>query len=209
MGQYYRALLISDDGAVNIGVPYDFDNGYKLMEHSWIGNPFVDVIAGVLYEQPMRLAWVGDYSTDIGSAFEFGNGFIKSKEEFLPFYHLTWDEKAKTKRITKNSDAYSIDINTPFGFIVNESKGCFIDLNKYINVNKGKGDWCIHPLPLLTSVGNGLGGGDYRGSVGINNVGIWAFDRISISNLKPCNIKEVEYRFTEAEQEDAEDVLLF
>lgn len=202
MGQYYRALLISDDGNINIGVPYDFDNGYKLMEHSWIGNSFVDAVAEMLYEQPMRLAWIGDYATDLLTPYEFGSGYIKSKKEFIPFYHLAWDDEGGKKRITKES-VNQAGIKKPYDFIINETKGCFIDINKYINVNKENDGWCIHPLPLLTSIGNGLGGGDFRAEyVGIENVGTWAFDRISTSNLRPCNIEEVEYRFAETEQED-------
>ena len=42
----------------------------------------------------------------------------------------------------------------------------------------------IHPLPLLTSVGNGRGGGDYRGTLQ-DEVGTWAGDLIETQDVKP------------------------
>jgi hypothetical protein len=38
----------------------------------------------------------------------------------------------------------------------------------------------VHPLPLLTCSGNGRGGGDY--CLDDERVGIWAFDRIGITD---------------------------
>jgi hypothetical protein len=55
---------------------------------------------------------------------------------------------------------------------------------------------CINPLPLLTACGNGLGGGDYRGTM-MNAVGAWAFDEIEFTFDKPDDYAEVKYDFTE------------
>lgn len=41
MGQYYRPVCILDDRLESIS-SYDYDNGAKLMEHSYIGNNFVE-----------------------------------------------------------------------------------------------------------------------------------------------------------------------
>ena len=43
MGQYYQPLLIDDSGSMITAYSHDFDNGLKLMEHSWIGNNFVKI----------------------------------------------------------------------------------------------------------------------------------------------------------------------
>jgi hypothetical protein len=48
--------------------------------------------------------------------------------------------------------------------------------------------WCIHPLPLLTCIGNGYGGGDYMRptpSSDYDMVGAWAWDEISIEDDSP------------------------
>ena len=52
MGQYYVPVILNGTGGKVIGSfsPYDYQNGMKLMEHSYIGNQLVDaVIAKALY----------------------------------------------------------------------------------------------------------------------------------------------------------------
>lgn len=195
MGQYYTPLLIGNDGKAMIASAHDFDNGIKLMEHSWIGNDFVNAVLSFLYENPMRVAWIGDYATDIGKPFEFGDGFINSFKEFKPYYDMAWTENEVT-RIAHDTKPYELDFEHTHGFLVNETKGIYIDLEKYIAANRDR-SWCIHPLPILTCIGNGLGGGDFNGAVGGEDVGTWAFDYVSITNLRPCSIREEEYHFSE------------
>ena len=59
----------------------------------------------------------------------------------------------------------------------------YIDLKKVYSLNNGN----IHPLPLLTAVGNGRGGGDYHGNgvTNLNMVGIWAGDLLQIVEQVP------------------------
>ena len=40
MGQYYMPTLIAEDGTVSTLYSHQYDNGLKLMEHSYIGNRF-------------------------------------------------------------------------------------------------------------------------------------------------------------------------
>jgi hypothetical protein len=54
----------------------------------------------------------------------------------------------------------------------------------------------IHPLPLLTADGNGRGGGDYNGE-GIDHVGTWARDRISLMKEIPEDFTEITPNFDE------------
>ena len=38
MGQYYMPLLIGSDKKILRFYSHHYDNGLKLMEHSWVGN---------------------------------------------------------------------------------------------------------------------------------------------------------------------------
>ena len=69
-------------------------------------------------------------------------------------------------------------------------------MEKYVSDNNKNG-WCINPIPLLTSIGNGHGGGDYRGDDPNSDVGSWAFDKIYITALRPGSMEEIMYYFAE------------
>ena len=61
-------------------------------------------------------------------------------------------------------------------------------------------EWCVHPLPLLTCIGNDLGGGDYRYPTKDSTtdlVGTWAFDKISIQDDLIPFYKEITPVFKE------------
>jgi hypothetical protein len=60
MGQYYKAIFLSNDG--NISRWTDSQGGSKLMEHSYTNDPFVLFIQRKLYRHPRRLVWAGDYA---------------------------------------------------------------------------------------------------------------------------------------------------
>ena len=73
-----------------------------------------------------------------------------------------------------------------------------MDCSKY--AENSKGTWGIlHPLTLLTAVGNGMGGGDFNGKTREmeDNVGIWAWNLLEIKDTKPLGYNEVEYTFIE------------
>jgi hypothetical protein len=59
-----------------------------------------------------------------------------------------------------------------------------------------KDGWKIHPLPLLTCEGNGRGGGDY-GGIDRYLVGLWARNRISVSNDIPDGYEELLFTLHE------------
>lgn len=95
--------------------------------------------------------------------------------------------------------------------IVNHTKKQYIDLGEWWELchfyDKYNGyDWCIHPLPLLTACGNGLGGGDYCG-LNEKMCGYWAFDYIGVYHKN--NTKKYEkfqdmkgFRFIEGTDEE-------
>lgn len=65
MGQYYMPLLIGSDKKILRFYSHNYNNGLKLMEHSWVGNNFVNAVLGYIKDNPMRVAWVGDYSDSV------------------------------------------------------------------------------------------------------------------------------------------------
>ena len=192
MGQYYRPLMIFEDGEERSAYSHAFDNGLKLMEHSWIGNNFVNAVLHEIEDRPARIAWMGDYATDaVEDGCNFGDGYITSVEAFLEKYNGVWGEYRSVQDISPETPQYKLDLDSAGCYLVNATKKCYIDIEEYIRRNSVRdrygmsGVWCINPLPLLTCIGNGMGGGDYRGEAGMGDVGSWAFDKIYITYLRP------------------------
>ena len=158
MGQYYKAYIESAEG-VSVLYSWDYGSGLKLMEHSWLGNDFVNAAYTLIEDNPSKVAWVGDYSTDVGVDEEV--------------YRICWGDGDNEVSIKPN-DYFK---NGAEGYLVNITKKQYIDLAEYEKLATDKDGWCINPLPLLTAIGNGLGGGDYRGG-NQHMVGYWYMDRI-------------------------------
>lgn len=178
MGQYYRPIL-GDKYGLNCKV-YDrtVDGEYtlaKLLEHSWWRNPFVNAFSENLYEEPGRVCWVGDYA-DEPEDFCFSN----CSAFYVPCYRAIWGDKVKLQTIL--STGFTLDEK----FLVNYDTKEYVDLEEYKKLSVDKHGWVIHPLPLLTAVGNDRGGGDFHeGNTGYENVGMWAWHLISIADKVP------------------------
>lgn len=56
MGQYYMPTLIAKGGTISTLYSHDYDNGLKLMEHSYIGNTFVSAVCTQIWKKPTKLA---------------------------------------------------------------------------------------------------------------------------------------------------------
>ena len=224
MGQYYVAYVRNDEGekvfcpqnavymtkngiedSTKIGNRswdekdpnswYNNFSGLKLMEHSWLENDFVNGVLEAIWDKPARVAWVGDYADD---EYDFDEYYTKE------VYEAAWGE---TKKPELPFDEVPTIHRT--GFIVNHDKGQYIDLERYAKASAScpswdKGNtWVTHPLPLLTAIGNGRGGGDYWGT---NNglVGSWAMDSIVFTLERPTAFTEVDYskfRFVEGQED--------
>ena len=190
MGQYYRPIL-GDQYGLNCKV-FDrtVDNEYtfaKLLEHSWWLNSFVDSFSEFLYNEPSRVCWVGDYA-DEPDDFDFPN----CSAFYVPCYKEVWGETVSTISIV--STDFSIDGK----FLLNHDTKQFIDLNEYKKLSKDKRCWVIHPLPLLTAVGNDRGGGDFHyGNTGYENVGIWAWHLLSFADKPPKDFSKIRIVFKE------------
>lgn len=181
MGQYYKAIILGSAGSKEFVrlwfSPFSFGNGCKLMEHSYINNRYVSAVENLLSPDGMfymsRLVWAGDYA-DKEADLDVNLYSLALEDEDSPPSDLGRWSASKSQTVVSRSTEC-------FRYIVNHSKKLFVDKEKLTSN--------IHPLPLLTSEGNGRGGGDYGGSSEL--VGSWARDLISVERLAPC---AVEYK---------------
>jgi GDP-D-mannose dehydratase len=60
MGQYYKAVFLSNDGKI-IGWAKSF-GGVKMMEHAFQDEPVVRFIQDKIYNKPTSIVWAGDYA---------------------------------------------------------------------------------------------------------------------------------------------------
>ena len=182
MGQYFKPIILGEkpkDGeheTVKVWMySHSYDNGLKLMEHSYQGNNFVSTFEKELTRRgnhyKSRVVWAGDYAEE-----EPGLKIIEEgKEHDANLYSLCNDENEIKPKVAKTDD---------YPFIVNHTKKQFVDKNKVPEIQDWEGVK-IHPLPLLTSEGNGQGGGDFRGEDENQIIGSWARDVISIEKESP------------------------
>ena len=199
MGQYYKVFTKEGNGKIvvyNRKVIVDGKEEYtpaKLTEHSWFLNDFVNAICEKIYlsDRPFKLIWMGDYAKDIT---DFNKA---SRKTFLRYHDKCW--KHDEKGVAINASGFTL-YNL---FIVNHTKKEYFDCTQYFNrsVMKSKyGDWCLHPIPLLTCVGNGLGCGDYTHPTEDSTfdlVGTWALDEISITDNPIAEYEEIYPLFKE------------
>lgn len=174
MGQYYRPVLKNKAGHILVLNRY-VDGQFtmaKLTEHSWWENTFVSTVTKMLYHEPMRIAWVGDYADDVGT------------ELAKKLHRIAWGDDVDGEGV--EADEMLLDGK----FILNHTKKLFLNCDMYKRDCTDEDGWTLHPLPLLTAIGNGHGGGDY---IGINeqNVGCWAFDEIEISDIVPKDYQPI------------------
>ena len=182
MGQYYKPISIDKKQYV---YSHEYDNGLKLMEHSWIGNQFVGVVEDLIAEggdwHGDRIVWAGDYADE-------------EKNRKSNLFSLT--EKADSKihpEPTKNKYRYVLNMDTKE--YVDTKK---IPLSDVYEENGKEWPFTIHPLPLLTCEGNGRGGGDFHKDDPL--VGIWARNRVSVSTRKPKGYTEIEFNLFEGNE---------
>lgn len=185
MGQYYKNVILKKDYKTTETNPtivslfaHDYNNGLKLMEHSWVGNHFVkSAMQLIALYKGYPFVWCGDYADE---TFTDKNG--KSANAYMLAYTMTPFELEK---LVKEND-----IEEDYKYIVNYTKREYIKIPEY-----DEDKWEIHPLPLLCADGNGLGSSDYRGN-NMDKVGIWAYDRIGVTNKRP-HYKRIKINFEE------------
>ena len=162
MGQYYKPTSVDKMESL---YSHDYRSMSKLMEHSYIGNGFVEIAEFMLSPKgdwyKNKFVWAGDYADEEESG---NNLYTDAKEIKLDNY----PEESSGR------------------YIVNHTKREFVDKDI---VPKDPEGWKVHPLPLLTCEGNGRGGGDYRRDNDF--IGDWARDKISIEKEEPKDFLEI------------------
>ncbi len=178
MGQYYSAYL-EKSGKKD---EYEVYAGSKLMEVALLDGEYMTFIMSKLIDSPCLVAFIGDYAREPDDVF---GPFTHA--EYMVRYNRTWENDSYwTKRVSgetlkKNSEEYGERVSE--SFVLNNTKGVYIDMGRYaLSAWRDRYGRFIHPLPLLTSCGNGRGCGDYGvwSSSLMEKVGTWAFDEISV-----------------------------
>lgn len=173
MGQYYVAIIMDAAGRFIRAWfnPHNYEYGAKLTEHSSVKSAFVAAVSqqicptGALYR--CAVAWAGDYAP-------MEEGMDVNLYDSID---LVPNQK---KGISATATAPTAS-TAAYPFLVNWSKLLYVDTRKESNFS---------PLPLLTAEGNGLGGGDYRGS-SMELVGTWARDELSFESAVPPDFTEI------------------
>jgi hypothetical protein len=177
MGQYYLPIILSPDPeAKNAdGLPlilgyflsFDFGNGLKLMEHSYLGNNFVDYVVSQLMPgapfHKCRVVWQGDYANPEPDVNIQLHGYCNEHEEL----HIRPEKRVSASTVPGAN------------FLVNYSKSQYVDFSHITDTD-------IHPLPLLTWETHGGGGGDFRGSDPQGLCSSWARDVIGAEAELPA-----------------------
>ena len=160
MGQYYTPIIKRGE-TFKTFYSHDYGEGLKLMEHSYQGNWFVSTVLNQLVNNPGELAWVGDYAKleDVEPTKQ------SLAKEFINMQNKKYSKPKVVKKLKEE-------------IFINHSKKEYFILSQ-TPIKEDEDGFKIHPLPLLTAIGNGKGGGDYRG-VNDSLVGKWALDLIEI-----------------------------
>lgn len=156
MGSYYKPVIADTKTFVTKTFnPHDYDNGYKLMEHSYLENYFMSTIMNQLAE-PAEYIHLCDY------------------HEPDRIYENTWDDLPDDSKPEENN-------NHP-GFIMNHTNKSFIDFIELKKLYKEKSiEWPIHPIPILcNSEEQSSGGGDYHPVDSRRST--WASNTLQVTN---------------------------
>lgn len=193
MGQYYNPSILKKNwktakNPVCVALKcYDFGNGAKLMEHSYIGNSFVRsvefLLANMFNGNPF--VWVGDYADHVETRTGEHDIYTDAGRYIYKDYDGDCDGNSKAYEALRGTipampewkegqvwDPY--ETIPYYKYLVNYTK------KQYCIIPKIKKGWQVHPLPLLTCSGNGRGCGDYRFED--KRIGSWAYDKIGITN---------------------------
>lgn len=197
MGQYYLPIFLdkkteSSEKILGFMSPHRYNDGAKLLEHSWIRNHFVNTVEKQLSPRGMyskkRLVWAGDYA-DIEPELDDFSRESNLYQQCLPSLEIK-------PEVVKDSMKYR--------YLLNHTKKQFVDKlkapvnNIWTDDNRKTYEYKIHPLPLLTCEGNGRGGGDYVGGKSTDEyIGLWARDSISVGNRVPAEYTEIVPNFKE------------
>ena len=197
MGQYYHPVILKKNWKtakqpVKMALySWDFENGMKLMEHSYVGNGFVMAVMYLLahMEKGHPFVWVGDYADKkITKAYPQATKYECDGEVT---YEGTLDIWNKADELMEGGSGHGLyelykraipDYSKlhSYKYIINRTKKEYVIVPEF-KPNK----WVVHPLPLLCADGCFRGGGDYsEDAPDADMVGRWAYDVIDVSDNK-------------------------
>lgn len=189
MGQYYKPINLDKFEWL---YSHDYKSGLKLMEHSYTQNSFVGSVMNLLTKgkkwYKTRIVWCGDYA--------------ETCFENLNLYGMAYDDEDYEMKLFKKIKPTPLKAElVPKAILVNHTKKEYVKLAEC----KEDGDgYTINPLPLLTAIGNGGGGGDYHGT-NMAYVGSWAGNIISVEFEEPRDYTKINPNFVEGEESGNSD----
>lgn len=213
MGQYYKALVIKETTlrktnkygvvdcpnckAISLN-PFDYDNSYKLLEWSYIGNTFLDTVLSQLvrplHDKKKRLlAFVGDYS-EFEEHVTIPDELRDYSYEIQAAHDAVWNKYGE-KAMKKKDANRSIDTHSGEWYAIDRTRKEYVRLFDLPYASEGW-DGKINPVGILCATSNGLGGGDYHG-INEDMAGRWAFHDIVITTELPKDCSEIRPDFKE------------
>ena len=179
MGQYWKGVNLDKKESVK-------PDWIKLMEHSYIKNPAMNYVMWLLkwHWKWDRIKWIWDYADGV----EDPDFPLYSNANIIK--NFDWDERYNPENINC--------------YIINLDKKEYISLKNYIlnMIKKYDNQWrIIHPLSLLTAVGNNQWWWDFHDSkthTWFNLVWIWNWDHITVEDeFNNPEYKEILPEFSE------------
>lgn len=220
MGQYY--IYINIDKRIAVNAYY----GAELCEHSWLGNNEVVIPIEQLVKtkwQGDRVIQLGDYADGMAAS----AASTALRKEHLKFIEkikkeigmtndqrLYWGdvaekgEKFKEYTLEELFDSYDLKLGQKcscdqFRYLYNTKRKEYVDsfkiLPSYVGEYKSEINFVkLDAYSLLIAIGNGLGGGDYKGPDD-DMIGLWATtsNSIVISSLGPKEVLDDVSEYTE------------
>jgi len=198
MGEYYNCCFLNskkrnypNKKKVRAYVhPNECGCGSKLMEFSWIGAKFMNIIEYFINKEH------GEYA---GCPVVFAGDYADC--EPFKLFGEKWNIRGLGMAFSKHI-VPTIE-GKHYRYLINEDKKVFFDMFK-VNVSKitewegERKTWRVHPLAILCCDGTGRGGGSYWGSC-MREVGAWKRNVVVTSDNRPneSEYREVFYNFKE------------
>ena len=135
MGQYYNILTYKNrkytiyDRSTkkeNEEPEYMFA---KIMEHSWIHNYTMDSFSNTIFENPIKVAWVGDYADECENEDIHNENLGLEKIKLL--HKIAWNRKAISLIRTQ--------FDTEKMLLINWDKKQYVNMQEYIENNTYEG----------------------------------------------------------------------
>ena len=222
MGQYYTAVNIDKRERI---YSHSFGSGLKLTESSYVGNDYMEAFSWLLAGpwKGDKVFYCGDYawSQEGGSAgkllhaltdrdpYEFAKKCEDISTRFAACKGNTrlvrapgQPEDAPCLRYVEKPIEGTFDIEPEhYRFLANFDRLVYVDREKspvawVWREGRKLGVTRYDPLPLYLVIGNGLGGGDFRGT-GEGEIGSWAGQKVVPTNNPPAGFALINIPFDE------------